>query len=90
MRRLHAVPRASAKRSLVMPAPIAHFAGANFVMMEMPFYREHHHGSLRFNEYTRVMEALGFIPFDIIEMHRTATSASHPYGYLFQIDILFV
>ena len=59
------------------------FAGAIVVMMEMPFYGEYNRGSPRFGEYTRVMEALGFIPFDIIEMHRTATSASHPCGYLF-------
>ena len=56
---------------------------ASFVLLELPFMGVYNHGSPSFLEAVTYMDALGFVPLDIVELHRE----SH---VLLQIDCIFV
>ena len=54
-----------------------------FVLLEMPFMGTYNHGAPSFLEYMTYLDQLGFVPYDLPEMHREA-------GVLLQVDVLFI
>ncbi len=74
----------------VQGAELAIMAGASLfldaaevILLEMSFASECNKGSPRFPEYIAYMDSLGFLCYDIFEMHRHR-------GILTHLDILFV
>ena len=56
---------------------------ASFVLLEVPFMGQYNAGSPSFLEVIAYMDTLGFVPFDILELH-------HEVSVLLQCDIMFV
>lgn len=56
---------------------------ASFVLLEVPFMGQYNAGSPSFLEVIAYMDTLGFVPFDILELHREVS-------VLLQCDIMFV
>lgn len=54
-----------------------------FLLLELPFMGMYNHGAPSFAESIAYLDGLGFVPYDLPEMHRES-------GVLLQIDILFV
>ena len=57
--------------------------GTDVVLMECAFAGQYNLGAPSFAEYIRAMDALGFAPLDLPELHRAN-------GVLCQVDILFL
>ena len=53
------------------------------VLLEVPFAGKYNKGVPSFQEHICYMKSIGFLPFDIIELHRAS-------NILFQIDLLFI
>ena len=56
---------------------------ASFIILEMPFIGEYNKNVPNFLEHIKFMDDLGFIPFDICELHKTNE-------ILFQVDFIFI
>jgi hypothetical protein len=57
--------------------------GTDVLLLECPFAGQYNRGAPSFADYIRTLDALGFAPLDLPEIHRAN-------GILFQIDILFL
>jgi len=57
--------------------------GTDVVLLECPFAGQYNIGAPSFADYIRTLDALGFAPLDLPELHRAN-------GILCQIDILFL
>jgi len=56
---------------------------ANFILMELPFMGQYNEGAPTFLDYIKYMDSVGFIPYDLTEVHKG--------GFItVQIDILFI
>lgn len=55
----------------------------SFIMLELPFMGEYNKGVPNFLNHIEFMDKIGFIPYDIVELHRAK-------GILIQIDIIFI
>ena len=53
------------------------------VLLELPFFGVYNNGSPDFVEYVSFMKSIGFLPYEITELHPIKT-------FLFQVDILFL
>ena len=56
---------------------------ASFVLLEVPFMGQYNAGARSFVEVVAYMNSLGFVPFDVLELHREVC-------VLLQMDIMFV
>lgn len=56
---------------------------ATVVLLECPFAGQYNEGCPSFFEYIRYMDSIGFLPFDISEIHLINTMAG-------QIDVMFI
>ena len=66
----------------VMRGGEALMRAAQFVMLELPFAGQYNERAPSFLEVVTYMDSLGFVPYDLPEMHREG-------GVLLQIDIMF-
>lgn len=55
------------------------------ILMEMPFLGQYNKGAPGFAEYVSFMDSIGFVPFDITEIHRRTK-----YDILLQVDVVYV
>jgi hypothetical protein len=53
------------------------------ILLEVPFAGQYNKGVSSFQEHICYMKSIGFLPFDIIELHRAS-------NILIQIDIIFI
>ena len=58
----------------------------DFIILEMPFMGQYNEGVSTFLEHISKLDDLGFIPYDITEIHRSGPNNI----LLFQIDICFI
>jgi len=58
------------------------------IILEVPFMGEYNKGVSNFLEHVRYMDSIGFIPFDISEMHNL--NLDNIIDILIQIDIVFI
>ncbi len=58
----------------------------DFIILELPFMCQYNNGAPTFLQCISNLDSLGFIPYDITEMHRSRLNNS----LLFQIDICFI
>ena len=56
---------------------------AGFVLLEVPFMGQYNAGARGFLEVLQYMQSLGFVPLDVLELHREA-------HVLLQMDVMFV
>ncbi len=55
----------------------------SFIILEMPFMGQYNQGVPSFLEHIQFMDDIGFIPFDIVEHHKT-------HGIMIQVDFIFI
>lgn len=55
----------------------------SFIILEMPFMGQYNENTPNFLEHIKFMDENGFIPYDIIELHRSD-------NLLFQVDMCFI
>lgn len=55
------------------------------ILMEMPFLGQFNRGAPRFAEYVSFMDSIGFLPFDMTEVHRRTKDS-----ILLQVDFVYV
>ena len=60
------------------------------VSMEMPFFGQYNVGAPSFGQYAMFMESIGFLPFDITEMHSMPDPLEKGTHVITQVDMLFV
>jgi FkbM family methyltransferase len=53
------------------------------ILLEVPFAGQYNKGVPSFQDHISYMKSIGFLPYDIVELHRAS-------DILFQIDVLFV
>jgi FkbM family methyltransferase len=53
------------------------------IILELPFFGKYNEGVPSFFEHIQFMEGIGFIPYDISEIHRLE-------DFTFQVDIMFI
>lgn len=58
--------------------------------MEMPFFGQYNVGAPSFGQYAMFMESIGFLPFDITEMHSMPDPLEKGTHVITQVDMLFV
>ena len=55
----------------------------SFIILELPFMGEYNKSVPNFLEHIKYMDSIGFIPYDIVELHKNE-------NILIQIDIIFI
>lgn len=55
----------------------------DFILMEMPFFGQYNENVPSFMEHIQYMDSIGFIPFDIAEIH-------YIHNFTLQTDVLFI
>jgi hypothetical protein len=55
----------------------------DFIILEIPFFGQYNEGVPNFLEHIQYMDSIGFIPYDISDMHHLA-------NFTIQVDIMFI
>jgi len=55
----------------------------DFIIMEIPFFGQYNENVGSFLDHIQFMDSVGFIPYDIVEMHDV-------HGFKLQIDVMFI
>jgi len=55
----------------------------DFIILEIPYFGQYNEGVPTFLEHIKFMDSLGFIPFDISDIH-------YVHNFAFQADIMFI
>ncbi len=55
----------------------------DFILLEIPFFGQYNENVPSFLEHIQYMDSIGYIPFDILEIHNIK-------NYTLQVDILFI
>ena len=55
----------------------------DFILLEIPFFGEYNKGVPNFLEHIKYMDSIGFIPYDIVELHYVC-------NYNIQVDMVFI
>lgn len=55
----------------------------DFIILEIPFFGQYNEGVPTFLEHIQYMDSIGFIPYDISDMHHLA-------NFTIQVDIMFI
>jgi FkbM family methyltransferase len=55
----------------------------DFIILEVPYFGQYNEGVPNFLEHIKFMDSIGFIPYDISDIHRR-------YNFTIQVDIMFI